>query len=282
MLKNFDSSAWANGPPRLSKSDVNIWSRHFSTPELIDLSNTCEETPNRPDILERSNITENKIDIKNSNIKISRANTGLCGTGSNKYFSLVVPNRVTPRGGEFLCQTLNAEMYSWLRQIKERNSTQRNNAISKDGKFSHLLYYLPTFCIMVISVITLFLDESHFEATVMLSLTAMLVLYTLFQSITTEIPSTAYLKLLDIWLIICLVLPFVIFMIEVILEIWKRRLENQNNFIVVKVGDVVKRIPDPGRHRTRLGFKMAMQIIFPIICVVFLVMYAFMINNSLN
>ena len=73
-----------------------------------------------------------------------------------------------------------------------------------------------------------------------------------------------------------------IFMIEVVLEIWKRRLENQNTFILIKVGDVVKKIPEPGRHSTRLGFKMAMQVIFPIICIVFLVMYAFMIINSLN
>ena len=82
-------------------------------------------------------ITENKFDIKNPNIKISRANTGLCGTGSNKYFSMVVPNRVTPRGGEFLCQTLNAEMYLPL--------TKKNFYEMLNGTDSNVLAKCPLF-----------------------------------------------------------------------------------------------------------------------------------------
>ena len=199
-----------------------------------------------------------------------------------------IKNDVELIPGSFLDVSIQGSTPQFTRNLQEIQSLRNGTLLKGTMQFQRMANfhifctYLPTFCILVISVITLFLDESHFEATVMLSLTAMLVLYTLFQSITTEIPSTAYLKLLDIWLIICLVLPFIIFMIEVVLEIWKRRLENQNTFILIKVGDTIKKIPEPGRHSTRLGFKMAMQVIFPIICVVFLVIYAFMIINSLN
>lgn len=78
--------------------------------------------------------------------------------------------------------------------------------------------YMPTVCIMIMVEITLFIDESHFESNIMVALTGMLVMYTLYQSISLTLPPTAYLKLLDIWLIFSLVMPFLIFMVEVCWE----------------------------------------------------------------
>jgi hypothetical protein len=66
--------------------------------------------------------------------------------------------------------------------------------------FYHLAAtYLPTICLLIIAEITLFIDESHFDTTVMVSLTSMLVMYTLYQSIAGTLPQTAYLKMIDIW-----------------------------------------------------------------------------------
>ena len=76
--------------------------------------------------------------------------------------------------------------------------------------------FMPTICIMFIALITLFIDQSHFEANIMVALTAMLVMYTLFQSIAVNLPTTAYLKLLDYWLIFGLIMPFFVFTAEVI------------------------------------------------------------------
>jgi len=42
----------------------------------------------------------------------------------------------------------------------------------------------------------------------------MLVVYTFYQSISLTIPKTTYLKFVDYWLIFCLLVPFVIFLIE--------------------------------------------------------------------
>lgn len=39
--------------------------------------------------------------------------------------------------------------------------------------------YFPTLCLFLISEILLFVNEEHFEATIMVALTAMLVMYTL-------------------------------------------------------------------------------------------------------
>ena len=50
--------------------------------------------------------------------------------------------------------------------------------------FYHLATtYMPCVCLLVIAQVTLFIDEAHFRTTVMVALTAMLVMYTLYQSI---------------------------------------------------------------------------------------------------
>ena len=73
---------------------------------------------------------------------------------------------------------------------------------------------------------TLFIDQSHFDAIITVALTIMLVMYTLFQSIAASMPSTAYLKLLDRWLIFGMLLPFIVFMFEVMNEMLNQMPQN--------------------------------------------------------
>ena len=100
--------------------------------------------------------------------------------------------------------------------------------------FFHIVTtYFPTLCLLIIVEVLLFIPEGHFETTITVSLTTMLVMYTLYQSILDTLPQTSYLKLIDIWLIACLTLPFLVFLVEVISQISKfihgnRRLRFEN------------------------------------------------------
>ena len=51
--------------------------------------------------------------------------------------------------------------------------------------FTHHLVntFLPTACLIIIAEMTLFIDTGHFEATIMVALTSMLVMYTMYQNI---------------------------------------------------------------------------------------------------
>ena len=84
--------------------------------------------------------------------------------------------------------------------------------------------YMPTVCILFMTLITLFIDKSHFEATIMVALTNMLVMFFLYNSVSISMPSTAYLKLLDFWLIFGLVIPFLVFTVIMAWEIMDQRL----------------------------------------------------------
>ena len=105
--------------------------------------------------------------------------------------------------------------------------------------FYHLAAtYMPTICLLIIAEITLYIDESHFDTTIMVSLTSMLVMYTLYQSIAASLPQTAYLKMIDIWLLFGLMMPFVVFLFEVFFQLIKQRLESRNTENRVKVLNV--------------------------------------------
>lgn len=56
-----------------------------------------------------------------------------------------------------------------------------------------------------------------FEAVVTVNLTSLLVLTTLFISVSNSLPTTSYVKLMDIWLIFCLLVPFS----ETILQVFR-------------------------------------------------------------
>ncbi len=78
-----------------------------------------------------------------------------------------------------------------------------------------LTTYLPTLLICLVSFSTNYFKPFFFEAMVTVNLTSLLVLCTLFISVSESLPQTAYIKMMDIWLIFCLLVPFS----EVILQV---------------------------------------------------------------
>ena len=72
-----------------------------------------------------------------------------------------------------------------------------------------LTIYLPTILVLCIVYATNFFKEFFFEAIVTVNLTALLVLTTLFISVSSALPSTAYVKMVDVWLIFAQLIPWV-------------------------------------------------------------------------
>ena len=71
-----------------------------------------------------------------------------------------------------------------------------------------LATYLPTIFILGIVYATNFFKPFFFEAVVTVNLTSLLVLTTLFISVSKSLPPTAYVKMIDIWLIFAQLIPF--------------------------------------------------------------------------
>ena len=72
-----------------------------------------------------------------------------------------------------------------------------------------LTTYLPSLLILAIVYATNFFKPFFFESVVSTNLTSQLVLTTLFISVSQSLPPTAYVKMIDVWLIFSQLIPFV-------------------------------------------------------------------------
>ena len=68
--------------------------------------------------------------------------------------------------------------------------------------------YFPTILLLLITFTTIFFDQDLFGDVIAVNLTIMLVMTTIFTSKIEELPPTSDMKMIDIWLIFCLVVPF--------------------------------------------------------------------------
>ena len=68
--------------------------------------------------------------------------------------------------------------------------------------------YFPSLLLMMITYATTFFKPFFFEAALSVNLTTMLVMTTIFISKMESLPPTSYIKMIDIWLILCQMVPF--------------------------------------------------------------------------
>ena len=80
-----------------------------------------------------------------------------------------------------------------------------------------LTVFLPTVLLNVIGHCANYFKVSFFKAKVSVNLTVLLVLTTMFISISNKLPNTSYIKMIDVWLIFNLTVPFV----EVLLHTYR-------------------------------------------------------------
>ena len=69
--------------------------------------------------------------------------------------------------------------------------------------------YFPSLLLMMITYATTFFKPFFFEAALSVNLTTMLVMTTIFISKMESLPPTSDIKMIDIWLILCQIYPFV-------------------------------------------------------------------------
>ena len=73
------------------------------------------------------------------------------------------------------------------------------------------------------------LQPSDFEANVTVNVTTLLVLTTLFISVSDSLPRTSYVKAVDIWLIANLMIPFLEIILISLMNIWYKDNEDSDN-----------------------------------------------------
>ena len=85
--------------------------------------------------------------------------------------------------------------------------------------------YFPSLLLMMITFATTFFKPFFFEAALSVNLTTMLVMTTIFISKMESLPPTSDIRMIDVWLILCQLLPF----IEVVLLTAKEYFREDEN-----------------------------------------------------
>ena len=95
--------------------------------------------------------------------------------------------------------------------------------------------FIPSICLVLAAEVTLFINETYFEALIVVALTSNLVTYNLYNSVHELLPQVSSLKLIDIWLLHGLVMPMVVFITLVANEMINSK--ETAKFKSVKVGN---------------------------------------------
>ena len=107
---------------------------------------------------------------------------------------------------------------------------------------------------------TVYFKPEHFKTSLPVAITSMLVMYTLNQSISAGLPSTSYIKFIDIWLLFGLIQPFFIIIMIVFIEHFP-----QNKIHTSFVNNE--------RNKYLVSVKYFAKIIFPILEISFVIIY---------
>ena len=99
-----------------------------------------------------------------------------------------------------------------------------------------LTIYFPTVLLNLIGHTTNYFKAFFFEAVVTVNLTCMLVLTTMFINVSNNLPKTSYIKMMDVWLIFNLLLPFM----EVLLHTYIDYLRNDEDREINHHGTTIK------------------------------------------
>ena len=84
-----------------------------------------------------------------------------------------------------------------------------------------LTTYLPTLLLLITTYATTFFKPIFFEASLTVNLTIMLVMTTIFTSKIEELPPTSDTKMIDVWLIFCLLVPFAFTLVQTAIECYR-------------------------------------------------------------
>ena len=129
------------------------------------------------------------------------------GVGSNSKESVhLLPGQLLMK------QSLNMHIFritSWDLKYNENQDGLRVSIVLKRKFVSELMTtYFPSFLLLAITFSTTFFKPFFFEAALGVNLTTMLVMTTIFISKMESLPPTSDIKMIDLWLVFCQMIPF--------------------------------------------------------------------------
>ena len=170
--------------------------------------------------------------------------------GNLADFIDILPDIIEYLGPQELTQNFIEDVTISSVVINEKKGVKVSIILGRQLLGTILTAYIPTILLIIISHNASFFKPFFFESAISVNVTTMLVLVTLFISVSGSLPTTSYIKMIDVWFIFNLMIPF----FEVLLHTYidnLRQKEDDDREInhhgkKIKVGTEIKVLPyDP-------------------------------------
>ncbi len=107
-----------------------------------------------------------------------------------------------------------------------RSSKMIKLILKRRFTYQIITVYIPTLCLMVIIHTGLYYPKAYFEGSVMVGLTGMLTMTTLSLSISNNLPPTNYIKLIDVWMLFGMIMPFIDIILHTVIGYCHEKIES--------------------------------------------------------
>ena len=121
------------------------------------------------------------------------------------------------------------EIVNWDYAIKNMSGSKELNVLSLTVNLKYRFFsifmvtYLPTILINIINQATNYITgDSKFDLIITVNITSMMVLASIYLSVSTSLPNTQSIKPVEEWLLFNLAYPFLVILVNVILQVTKR------------------------------------------------------------
>ena len=133
----------------------------------------------------------------------------IVGTNDMKTVSLQTDQLWLKQTKDMTLFRITEQRFSFINAINPEQGIQMAIVLKRKIMAKLLTTFFPSILLTLITFATTLFKPIYFEASLSVNLTTMLVMTTIFISKMESLPSTSATKMIDIWLILCQLVPFV-------------------------------------------------------------------------
>ena len=123
----------------------------------------------------------------------------------NETIELIPKNLKMTQGRDMSCFSI----IDWKLERSQENGVQMVIVFRRKITSEMMTTYFPSLLLIAITFATTFFKPFFFEAALSVNLTTMLVMTTIFISKMESLPPTSEIRMIDCWLVLCQLLPFI-------------------------------------------------------------------------
>ena len=123
----------------------------------------------------------------------------------NETIELIPKNLKMTQGRDMSCFSI----IDWKLERSQENGVQMVIVFRRKITSEMMTTYFPSLLLIAITFATTFFKPFFFEAALSVNLTTMLVMTTIFISKMENLPPTSEIRMIDCWLVLCQLLPFI-------------------------------------------------------------------------